>query len=116
MKRHLDDCSFLDRDRWDFQACPAKEAYEDRSYEYARQSEARILAVNRWRSNACEQSFEGYMALCRDPRAPTPPRAVLGSSLYVVTPNGRKNPICSSESESVKPDCLHSIQVTNRSS
>ena len=34
MKR-LDDCPFLDRDQWDFQACPAEETYEARSDEYA---------------------------------------------------------------------------------
>jgi hypothetical protein len=84
--KHLDDCEFLDRDQWDFQSCPAEETYEARSDEYARQSDARIFAVNRWRKNAREQSFEGYMALYRDPKAPQPPRPVLGSDLYVVRP------------------------------
>jgi hypothetical protein len=84
--KRLDDCPFLDRDQWDFQACPAEETYEARSDEYARQSDARIFAVNRWRRHASQQSFEGYLALYRDPKAPQPPRVVLGSDLYVIRP------------------------------
>ena len=85
MKR-LEDCDFLDRDQWDIYRGPDDMLYEARAYEFARQSRERSIAVNRWRENAKEHSFEGYLALYRDPKAPQAPRPVLGSDLYVLFP------------------------------
>jgi hypothetical protein len=84
--KHLDDCSFLDRERWDIFSCPSSALFKARSFEYARQSPERAIAVNRWHSHAKEQSFEGYLSLYQDPQAPKPPSAVLGDDLYVLLP------------------------------
>jgi hypothetical protein len=84
--KHLDDCSFLDREHWDIFSGPSSALFKARSFEYARQNPERAVAVSRWRSHAKEQRFEGYLLLYRDPQAPKPPSAVLGDNLYLLLP------------------------------
>jgi hypothetical protein len=88
--KRLDDCPFLDRDQWDIYRGPDSLLYEARSYEYARQSPERSIAVSRWRSHTVTQTFEGYFALYRDSKAPRAPGPVLGSDLYVLFPEWRE--------------------------
>jgi hypothetical protein len=85
--KRLDDCPFLDRDRWDIFSGPADALFKARSYEYARENPERVIAVTRWRSHAIEQSFEGYLALYQSPQAPKPPPTVLGDDLYALLPH-----------------------------
>lgn len=84
--KHWEDCDFLARDQWDIFSGPAEVLFKARSYEYARENPERIIAVDRWRAHAKEQSFESYLALYQDPRAPAPPSTVLGDDLYVLLP------------------------------
>jgi hypothetical protein len=84
--KRLDDCPFLPRDQWDIYRGPDEMLYESRSYEYARQSPERAIAVSRWRGHAKEQSFESYLALYQNPQAPKPPSVVLGDDLYALLP------------------------------
>jgi hypothetical protein len=82
--KRLDDCPFLARDQWDIFSGPAEDLFKARSHEYARENPERVIAVDRWRAHAKEQSFEGYLALYQDPRAPAPPSTVLGDDLYAL--------------------------------
>lgn len=90
MKR-LEDCSFLHRDLWDIYRGPADLLFEARSYEYARQNPERTIAVHYWRAHATTPTFEGCLALYRDPKAPQSPSPVLGSDLYVLFPEWPKD-------------------------
>jgi hypothetical protein len=97
--KQLDNCSFLTRDWWDFSACPLHRLFTTRSYEYARQSDARIIAAKRWRKFAPQQSFDGYLELYKASKAPKAPPLVLGDDLYLITPEWPESSFLSVDEE-----------------